>query len=150
MASMKFLLLAAIAVLAISTINAHTTEGTTTKASHVEGLEMQVQVLEKSTKSVDGLYHYICTAGEKKSGHLMCTAKDQMEWRDPHDVEVKLRCPKSGTGLQVEYIQIDTWLTSEYFNCDITAGGIYYGFVELLLRGRNTMSFQYIAEIYSV
>lgn len=82
--------------------------------------------------------------------NVMCFAEDNTRWDTPHDVNLKLRCPKSGTGYEIAFSQVDVWMTSNDLDCRVTEGGVGYGSIGLQLTAYKTNTFRYIADVFSV
>lgn len=80
----------------------------------------------------------------------MCFAEDNTRWETPHDVNLRLRCPKSGTGYEIAFAQVDVWMTSNELDCRVTDGGVGYGSIGLQLTAYRTKTFRYIADVFSV
>uniref|UniRef100_W8BWH7 Uncharacterized protein n=1 Tax=Ceratitis capitata TaxID=7213 RepID=W8BWH7_CERCA len=121
-----------------------------TDRSHVQ-LDMMAQRMDISSSLDDNNeYHYLCTVGKKRTQNVMCFAEDNTRWESAHDVNLKLRCPKSGTGYEVAFAQVDVWITSNDLDCRVTEGGVGYGYVGLQLTAYKTNTFRYIADVFSV
>ncbi|XP_036325206.1 uncharacterized protein LOC118738389 [Rhagoletis pomonella] len=127
-----------------------TTDDSTTDRANVQ-FEMMTQRMDiSSTEGDNNEYHYLCTVGKKRTQNVMCFAEDNTLWETPHDVNLKLRCPKSGTGYEVAFAQVDVWMTSKDLDCRVTEGGVGYGYIGLQLIAYNTYDFRYIADVFSV
>ncbi|XP_018802815.1 PREDICTED: uncharacterized protein LOC108977551 [Bactrocera latifrons] len=103
-----------------------------------------------STLDDNNEYHYLCTVGKKRTQNVMCFAEDNTRWETPHDVNLKLRCPKSGTGYEIAFAQVDVWMTSNDLDCRVIEGGVGYGSIGLQLTAYKTNTFRYIADVFSV
>ncbi|XP_067630255.1 uncharacterized protein [Eurosta solidaginis] len=129
--------------------------GSTPPASSAERANVQFAMMAQrmditSSTEGDNEYHYLCTVGKKRTQNVMCFAEDSTRWETPHDVNLKLRCPKSGTGYEIAYTQVDVWMTSSDLDCRVIEGGVGYGYIGLQLTAYNTHGFRYIADVFSV
>ncbi|XP_054738200.1 uncharacterized protein LOC129244536 [Anastrepha obliqua] len=113
--------------------------------------DMMAQRMDiSSTQGENDEYHYLCTVGKSRTQNVMCFTEDNTHWDSPHNVNLKLRCPKSGTGYEIAFAQVDVWMTSDDLVCRVTEGGVGYGYIGLQLTAYNTNEFRYIADVFSV
>ena len=80
---------------------------------------------------------------------LACTAHDSTSWAAPHDVQLKLRCPRSGSGLTLSYVEIIYSVSSPNVNCRVHEGAIGLGYIGVTVTAANTVFFSYNAKFTS-
>ncbi|XP_065366258.1 uncharacterized protein LOC135959137 [Calliphora vicina] len=107
----------------------------------------QLKVIESD--SGDAIYTYKCTVGNYVSSRLACTAQDSTSWNSLHNVELKLRCPRSGSGLTLSYVEIIYSVSSASVNCYVNEGAVGLGYIGVTINAWNTLIFNYSAKFYS-
>ncbi|KAI8130461.1 uncharacterized protein LOC111675861 [Lucilia cuprina] len=107
----------------------------------------QLKVIQ--SKSDESIYTYKCTVGTNKSNRLICTAHDNYSWNSTQNVELKLRCPKSGSGPTVSYVEIDFAVSSPSVNCHVHEGSIGSGYIGVTVNAWSTLIFNYLANFYT-
>ncbi|XP_065360097.1 uncharacterized protein LOC135953981 [Calliphora vicina] len=99
--------------------------------------------------SGDAIYTYKCTVGTYRSNRLACTAQDSNSWNSLQNVQLKLRCPRSGSGLTLSYVEIIYSVSSASVNCYVNEGAIGLGYIGVTINAWNTLIFNYSAKFYS-
>lgn len=80
---------------------------------------------------------------------LACTAHDSTSWSVPHNVELKLRCPKVGSGLTLSYVEIIYSVSSNSVNCFVNEGAVGLGYIGVSVQAWNTLIFNYSAQFFT-
>ena len=69
-----------------------------------------------------------------------------MSWTAPHDVQLKLRCPKSGTGLKLSYVEVLYAVSSPNVDCRVHEGAVGLDYIGVTINAANTVIFTYNAK----
>ncbi|XP_037805288.1 uncharacterized protein LOC119599559 [Lucilia sericata] len=80
---------------------------------------------------------------------LICTASDNNSWNSAQNVELKLRCPKNGSGPTVSYVEINFSVSSPSVNCYVHEGAIGLGYIGVTVNAWSTLIFNYLANFYT-
>ncbi|KAM7361947.1 uncharacterized protein ACRADG_012807 [Cochliomyia hominivorax] len=149
----KLFLISLFALIAIASCSSGALEVTDVEKKVEDTNPAEVAVLTqlkaKESDSVDNIYTYKCTVGRYQSSRLACTAQDSTSWNTPHNVELKLRCPRSGSGLTLSYVEVIYSVTSNQVNCYVNEGAVGLGYIGITINGWNTLIFNYSAKFYS-
>lgn len=81
--------------------------------------------------------------------HLACIGHDKAGWPTAHDVQLNLRCPKSGSGLTLTYAEIVFTVSSNSVKCFVNEGAIGMGYLGVTIQAWNTLVFEYSAQFFS-
>ncbi|XP_073820461.1 uncharacterized protein [Musca autumnalis] len=106
------------------------------------------QLKVKQNQLGETQYTFKCNVGYNKTAHIGCSGKDRTEWITPHDVALTLRCPPSGTGPIMAFVEIIFTVTSQNVNCYVLAGGIGQNFIQTRLNVYGTKLMDYKAVFY--
>ncbi|XP_073821729.1 uncharacterized protein [Musca autumnalis] len=93
-------------------------------------------------------YTFKCTVGNNKTARIGCSGQDRTDWITPHDVALTLRCPPSGTGPIMAFVEIIFTVTSQNVNCHVLDGGIGQNYIQTRLDVYGTKLMDYRAEFY--
>ncbi|XP_037805311.1 uncharacterized protein LOC119599573 [Lucilia sericata] len=95
------------------------------------------------------IYTYKCTVGTYQSGRLACIANNNTSWNSPHDAELKLRCPKVGSGVVLSYVEILYSVTYPNVKCYVNEGAVGLRYIGVTVNAWNTLMFNYWAYFYT-
>lgn len=80
---------------------------------------------------------------------MACVAHDNVGWPTAHDVELKLRCPKAGSGAILSYVEIIFSVSSNSVKCFVNEGAVGMGYIGVTVQAWNTLIFNYSAQFFS-
>lgn len=98
-------------------------------------------------------YIYICSfvlffRDTTRTARIGCRGSDRTSWPTLHDIVLTLRCPPSGDGPTIAYIEVIFTVTTQNINCVITDGGIGASHIQMEVDVHGTYLLDYAANVY--
>ncbi|KAM7361896.1 uncharacterized protein ACRADG_012760 [Cochliomyia hominivorax] len=148
----KFLLICLISInFALLATASGTTEPKIEKknvAANPAKIAMLTQLKVKDSNDVNGTNTYKCSVGTSGS-NLVCNGQEHRSWATQQDIELKVRCPKSGNTSAITYAEIIFSVTTSSVKCFVNEGGIGMGHIGIAVDAWNTMLFDFTTKFYS-